>query len=117
MRKIKLGAIALALALSTALPVEVPYTASLIGIPTAEAGVLGSIKGAAKKVGGKVKGAAKTVGRGVVRAAKSEQVRLAGQTVKGLGIGAKEVGKMYGKNLQGVGQSALYSWQVFPWLL
>lgn len=90
MRKIKLGAMALALALATALPLEVPYTAGLIGTPAAEAGVLSSIKGAAKKVGG----AAKTVGRGVKRVVKSEGVQLFGQAFKG---GVKEFGKMSGR--------------------
>lgn len=41
MRKIKLGAIALALTLTTALPINVPYTAGLIGAPGAQAGVWG----------------------------------------------------------------------------
>lgn len=74
MRKIKIGAIAVALALSTALPVEIPYTAGLIGTPAAEAGVLSSIKGAAKKVESaakKVGGGVKTVGKEIVRTSKA----------------------------------------------
>lgn len=66
MRKITLGAIALALTVAPALPVEIPYTGGLVGSPAVEAGVLGSIKGAARKVGRgvakKVGGAAKKVG-------------------------------------------------------
>jgi hypothetical protein len=49
----------------------------VIGTPAAEAGVISSIKGAAKKVGGKVKGAAVAVGSNVKEAA-----GVAKQTIK-----------------------------------
>jgi hypothetical protein len=55
MSKIKLGAIALALSLSAALPVDVPYAGGLFGVPTAQAGVLSTIKSGAKKVGSAAK--------------------------------------------------------------
>lgn len=99
MFKLKLGAVALAFALSTALPVEIPYTAGLVGATAAQAGIFGKIKGAvktvgseakkfatdtakhaktsAKIVGGKAKNAAKAVGSEVKNAAK-----VAGQTIK-----------------------------------
>jgi hypothetical protein len=67
MRKIKLGAIALALALATALPVEVPYTAGLIGAPPANALAWDYIKAGAKKVGKATKRAAKKAGGAVYR--------------------------------------------------
>jgi hypothetical protein len=57
MSKFKLGAIALALTLTTALPINVPYTAGLIGAPAAQAGILGKIKGAVKAVGSEAKNA------------------------------------------------------------
>jgi hypothetical protein len=41
MTPIKFGAAALALLVSTALPVEILITGDLFGVPTAEAGVLG----------------------------------------------------------------------------
>lgn len=69
MRKIKLGAIAVALALATALPVEVPYTAGLIGTPAAEAGLLKNIKLGVKSAGRKAKGAVVAVGSNVKEAA------------------------------------------------
>jgi len=116
MRKFKLGAVALALALTTALPVEVPYTAGLIGTPAAEAGVLGSIKGAAKKVGGAakdvgkvyknfatdtakhVKRSAPTIGRKVSGAAKTvgRNAKLWG---KHAATGAGDIGKAAGKGV------------------
>lgn len=65
MRKIKLGAIALALALATALPVDVPYTAGLIGAPSANALAWDYIKAGAKKVGKYTKRAAKKAGGAV----------------------------------------------------
>ncbi|MEZ5787313.1 MAG: hypothetical protein R3D62_12795 [Xanthobacteraceae bacterium] len=98
MRKIKLGAIAVALALTTALPVDVPYTAGLIGTPVAQAGLLKNIKLGVKSVGRKAKGAAIAVGSNVKEAA-----GVAKQTIKhdapyvGRAIkkGAKAVGRGY----------------------
>lgn len=102
MRKLKLGAMALALALTTALPVDVPYTAGLIGTPVAEAGVISSIKGAAKKVGSaakKVGSGVKTVGKGVARTAKPP---LTAKGWRAIGGAAKMAARATGRTVKTV---------------
>ena len=69
MSKFKIGAIALALTLTTALPINVPYTAGLIGAPAAQAGILGKIKGAVKAVGSEAKNAVGIYAKGAKNAA------------------------------------------------
>lgn len=101
MRKIKLGAIALALTLTTALPINVPYTAGLIGAPAAQAGVWGSIKGAAKKVGG----AAKDVGK-VYKNFATDTARHAKRAAPTIGRKLSGAAKTVGRNAKLWGKHA-----------
>jgi hypothetical protein len=104
---LKLGAIAVALSLSAAMPVEVPYAAGLIGAPAAQAGVWGSVKsgakavgGAAKAVGSEYKRVASDTARHAKRALQNDRVQLFGRVNKelgkGIGRGVKNVGKGVG---------------------
>lgn len=91
-------------ALGLATPLTMAH--SIVTATPAEAGVLGSIKNAAKSVGGTVKGAAKAVGGGTVVAAKAvgggaatAAKAVGGGTVtaaKAVGGGAVTVGKAVG---------------------
>lgn len=89
--KSKLLAAALAFGLATPLTL----TQSIVTATPAEAGVLGSIKSAAKSVGGAVKSGAKAVGGGTVTAAKA--VGSASVVVgKRLGHAGADTGKTIG---------------------
>lgn len=102
MSKIKLGAAALALLASTALPVETPIGGDLFGAPAAQAGVWGKVKGAAKKVGGTGKYVGKSVG-GMAK----EAGKLGWEGVKGYG---HIVGGGTGAAVTSVGKGAKAAW-------
>lgn len=102
MFKLKLGAVALAFALTAVMPAELPYTGGLIGAPAAQAGILGKIKGAVKTVGSEAgkfakdtAKAAKNAGKiagGKVKTVGSEAGKFAKDTAKA----AKNAGKIVG---------------------
>lgn len=102
MFKLKLGAVALAFALTAVMPAELPYTGGLIGAPAAQAGILGKIKGAVTTVGSEAKKfatdtakAAKNAGKiagGKAKAVGGEYKKFAKDTVKA----AKNAGKIVG---------------------
>ena len=119
MRKIKLGAIAVALTVATALPVEIPYSAGLVGAPAVEAGVISSIKGAAKKVGGAAKTVGGTVRKGAGSVIRNKKIgglpvsrkglkafgRAVKSSAKVVGRTAKKGAKVVGKGLARVGRA------------